>query len=119
MGNNRQANVCEKNAEQGSDDTIMIDYHSDTLSRVTLKEEGVKQSMFLCKACGSGEFELMLHPDFAGSVDVQLNEHQDVLIVATVNGAEQQFVADLMFMNQFALCKQCKATKQWQYHYKP
>jgi deoxycytidine triphosphate deaminase len=55
----------------------------------------------------------MFQPGFKGEVEVAINAHQDIEI--KVNG--QSFIADLSFMNQFAVCKQCDATKRWAYHY--
>ncbi len=69
--------------------------------------------MFQCQACKSQEFTLMMQPDKKADVSIAINEHQDVEI--TVNG--QRFVADLAFMNQFAACAECSATKQWDYFY--
>jgi hypothetical protein len=61
--------------------------------------------MFKCRECQSTEFKLMLQPSFAGNIDISNNEHHEVVI--KVNGKE--FIADLMFMNQFAVCADCEA----------
>jgi len=67
--------------------------------------------MFRCKNCGSTEFKLLLQPSFEGNVDVSVNAKNEVVI--TVN--ERSFVADLMFMNQFSICKSCDAIGLWAY----
>ncbi len=69
--------------------------------------------MFKCKACDSGEFKLVVHPNFEGTVNVTTNEHDEVIVQA----GEQTFVADLMFINQFGVCANCGATKKWEYHF--
>lgn len=69
--------------------------------------------MFKCRSCQGTEFRLLLQPDFKGSVEVDQNAHGDVLI--RVNGTE--FVADLMFMNQFAVCAGCDTIGAWLYYY--
>ncbi len=73
----------------------------------------VMQSMFKCQECGSTQFKLMLQPSFQGAVDIYTNDNKDVIV--KVN--DKEFVADLMFMNQFAVCSGCEAIKSWQYHY--
>lgn len=70
--------------------------------------------MFKCKECGSTEFKLVVQPGFKGQVDVSQNEFNEVVVVA--NG--QEFIADLMFMNQFAVCRQCEAIKSWEYFFR-
>ena len=69
--------------------------------------------MFQCQACGSLEFNLMVQPSFQHSIVVETTADDDVLIKA----GQQQFIADLAFINKFGACAQCKATKQWQYYY--
>lgn len=54
----------------------------------------------------------MLNPAFKGTVTVTTNEHDEVVIEAR----GRQFVADLLFMNQYALCK-CGAMRQWDYFF--
>lgn len=73
----------------------------------------VKNSMFKCRECNSTEFKLMLQPSFQGKVDIDTNENNEVVV--KVNGKE--FVADLMFMNQFAICRECEAIKSWEYYF--
>jgi hypothetical protein len=68
--------------------------------------------MFRCKTCGSTEFQLVLHPDYQGKVEITRNEHEEVLIVAN----NQEFIADLMFMNQFAVCG-CGDIRKWEYFF--
>ncbi len=70
-------------------------------------------TMFRCKKCAATEFKLMLQPAFEGKVDIAHNENQEVVI--RVEGKE--FLADLMFMNQFAICKECDAINQWEYYF--
>lgn len=55
----------------------------------------------------------MVQKNFQGSVDVSTNEFNEVLVKA----GGQEFIADLMFMNQFAVCKGCDAIKQWEYFF--
>lgn len=55
----------------------------------------------------------MLQPSFAGQVRVETNAQQDVVI--HVN--DKEFIADLMFMNQFAVCGACDAIKAWEYYF--
>ena len=69
--------------------------------------------MFKCKDCGSTEFNLVIHPDYDGLVDVKTNEHHEVLVKAK----NQEFIADLMFINQYGVCKDCGSIKNWEYHF--
>lgn len=69
--------------------------------------------MFKCKECSSTEFQLVVHPDYEGMVQVNCNEHNEVVV--TTNN--QEFIADLMFMNQFAVCRDCGAIKSWEYFF--
>lgn len=69
--------------------------------------------MFECKHCRSTEFQLVISPDFQGSVDIGCNEFDEVVVTVE----QQAFVADLMFMNQFAVCKECGAIKNWDYFF--
>lgn len=69
--------------------------------------------MFKCKECGSTEFQLMLQPGFEGLVKISCNEFDEVV----VNTGSQEFVADLMFMNQFGVCRDCGAIKNWEYYF--
>ncbi len=69
--------------------------------------------MFKCKTCDSTEFQLVVQPQYQGSVQVGCNEFNEVVV--TVNN--QEFVADLMFMNQFAVCQNCGAIKCWEYFF--
>lgn len=69
--------------------------------------------MFRCKECGSIEFQLVVHPDYQGTVEVSSNEFNEVVV--TANG--QSFIADMMFMNQFAVCGQCGGIKNWEYFF--
>lgn len=55
----------------------------------------------------------MLQPSFQGSVDIYNNDNHEVVV--SVNGKE--FIADLMFMNQFSVCADCDAIKAWEYHF--
>lgn len=72
-----------------------------------------RSSMFKCRQCGSTQFKLMLQPSFEGQVDISTNENHEVVV--QVNGKE--FIADLLFMNQFAICRECEAIKSWEYHF--
>ena len=69
--------------------------------------------MFKCRECQSTEFQLVVQKDFKGQVDVGANEFNEVVVRA--NG--QEFIADLMFMNQFAVCKGCEGIKTWEYFF--
>jgi hypothetical protein len=69
--------------------------------------------MFQCKKCQTTEFRLVIHPDYQGTVEVGCNEFDEVVVTAN----QQTFVADLMFMNQFAVCQQCDAIKNWEYYF--
>lgn len=55
----------------------------------------------------------MLQPSFQGKVDITTNANNEVMI--RVN--DKEFLADLMFMNQFAVCASCDAIKSWEYHF--
>jgi len=55
----------------------------------------------------------MLQPGQQGKVEARTNEHQE--LVLTVN--KKEFIADLLFMNQFALCKCCGGIKKWEYFF--
>ena len=69
--------------------------------------------MFRCKTCQSTTFQLVLHPSYEGTVKVSYNVYNEVVITT----AQQEFIADLMFMNQFAVCDQCGAIKSWDYFF--
>jgi hypothetical protein len=78
-----------------------------------LKPEEVKAIMFKCKECNSTEFQLVVQPDYQGTLEVSCNEFNEV-VVKTHN---QEFIADLMFMNQFAVCSSCGSIKNWEYFF--
>ena len=69
--------------------------------------------MFKCKECSSTEFQLVVHQGFNGQVEIKANEFDEVVIVVN----NQEFIADLMFMNQFAVCDGCGGIKQWEYFF--
>lgn len=69
--------------------------------------------MFQCQQCQSTKFKLQLHTGVDTQVTITTNEHDDVVI----NAGNQSFVADLSFMNRFALCADCESKKQWAYYY--
>jgi hypothetical protein len=69
--------------------------------------------MFQCTACQSSEFQLMLQPGQQGKVEARTNEHQELVLIVN----QKEFIADLLFMNQFALCKACGGMKTWQYFF--
>lgn len=69
--------------------------------------------MFQCTQCGATQFKLMLQPGFTGQVNIGENEHSEVVI----HVSEKEFIADLLFMNQFALCQNCDATSAWAYYF--
>lgn len=55
----------------------------------------------------------MVHPDYNDQVVVRCNDLNEVVI--TVN--QQEFIADLMFMNQFAVCRDCGGIRNWDYFF--
>jgi hypothetical protein len=55
----------------------------------------------------------MLQPGFEGQVELDLNTEDEVLV--RVN--QQEFIADLLFMNQFAVCEDCDSTNSWAYYF--
>ncbi len=69
--------------------------------------------MFKCQACGSTEFKLMVQPSFQGEIEISTNANDEVVIEAN----QKSFIADLLFMNQFALCKACEAIRSWVYYF--
>lgn len=69
--------------------------------------------MFKCKECKSTEFQLVVHPDYDGMVEVRCNEFNEVVVTV----GTQEFVADLMFINQFGVCRQCGSIKNWEYFF--
>ena len=69
--------------------------------------------MFKCRECNSTEFQLVVSPNFGGQVEITTNEHKEVVI--KVNN--QEFIADLMFMNQFGVCQGCGGIKNWEYFF--
>ena len=71
--------------------------------------------MFKCKECGTTEFQLVINPEYEGRVALKTNEHDEVVVMAE----GQEFIADLMFMNQFAVCSGCGAIKKWEYFFQP
>ncbi|MCE2929974.1 MAG: hypothetical protein LW809_01120 [Vampirovibrionales bacterium] len=68
---------------------------------------------FKCTKCGSQEFNLKLASPSSLLLKWHYNEHQDLILSVE----DQSFVADLGFMNRFASCKQCLATRSWAYSY--
>lgn len=54
----------------------------------------------------------MLQPGYRGTVEISTNEHDEVVV--RVN--ERTFIADLMFMNRFAVCV-CGDIQQWEYFF--
>lgn len=69
--------------------------------------------MFKCKECDSTDFQLVVQPGFKGNVQVRCNEFNEVVVSA----GSQEFIADLMFMNQFAVCKGCGGIRTWEYFF--
>jgi hypothetical protein len=70
--------------------------------------------MFKCKDCESTEFQLVVQPEYEGLVEINCNEHNEVVVRAN----NQEFIADLMFMNQFAVCRNCGAIRSWDYFFR-
>lgn len=77
------------------------------------KKSGNPKNMFKCKECDSSEFQLVVQPECEALVNIQCNEFGEVIVA--VNG--QEFIADLMFMNQFAVCRDCGGIKNWEYFF--
>ena len=76
--------------------------------------------MFRCQHCQATTFDLMVDPTLPVTVSVALNTHHEVTV--QVRSAEnpaynQDFIADLGFMNQFARCAQCGTSRQWAYDF--
>jgi hypothetical protein len=76
---------------------------------------GYDKSMFKCGQCGSSEFQLVLQQGRTQEVpiDLQITPDQDMRIV--VGG--QSYLADLPFMNRYAVCRHCESIRKWRYHY--
>lgn len=73
-------------------------------------------SMFKCKACDAiDNFSLMLSADYQGpgKFSQTKNEHGEILI--NVDGFE--FIPDLAFMNNFAVCGFCGEINNFVYHF--
>jgi hypothetical protein len=70
--------------------------------------------MFKCKECGSTDFKLVVQPGYKGQINISHNDHNEVVVMTN----QQEFVADLMFMNQFAVCRQCDGIKSWEYFFR-
>ncbi len=71
-------------------------------------------SMFKCKQCQGTEFQLVLQANVQGQVTVSANPFNEVVVTV----GEREFIADLMFMNQFAVCKECGGIKCWAYFFR-
>lgn len=69
--------------------------------------------MFKCKSCQSTDFQLVVQPEFESRVRVDCNELNEVVVFIN----NQEFIADLMFMNQFAVCRNCDAIRNWEYFF--
>ncbi|WP_373531610.1 hypothetical protein [Vampirovibrio sp.] len=69
--------------------------------------------MFKCKKCQATEFQLVVQKNVQGEVQVATNEFNEVIVKV----GDQEFIADLMFMNQFAVCKGCDGIKHWDYFF--
>jgi hypothetical protein len=70
---------------------------------------------FKCQQCGSIEFKVQLASPATAQLRWEYNEHED--LVFTIEGQNTSFVADLGFMNRFASCANCHATRSWQYRF--
>ena len=73
--------------------------------------------MFKCKGCGHTDFNLVLQPGFAGTIEIESNDLDEVVVCVHQNNSTQKFVADMLFMNQFAVCKHCTGIKKWEYFF--
>ncbi|MDD3149481.1 MAG: hypothetical protein PHV68_01485 [Candidatus Gastranaerophilales bacterium] len=72
--------------------------------------------MFKCKNCKSvDKFELMLSPDYQGkgNFSQKINDRDEIIM--NVDGYE--FVPDLDFMNNHAVCRYCGSIGKWECFY--
>lgn len=72
--------------------------------------------MFRCTSCKkTDKFELMFSPDYTGDKNfiVKINSRDELIL--TVDGYE--FVPDLDFMNNHAVCKYCGNINCWEYYF--
>jgi hypothetical protein len=74
---------------------------------------GYDKPMFKCTQCGSTEFQLVLQQGQTVPVSMTVAPNRDVVL--TVGG--RQYVADLPFMNRYAVCRQCESIRKWAYFY--
>ncbi len=73
-------------------------------------------NMFRCIKCNSVDnFGIIFNPNYKGKGEftTSVNEHDE--IVFNVDGYE--FIPDLGFMNNHAVCKYCGEIKCWQYYF--
>jgi hypothetical protein len=70
--------------------------------------------MFKCQSCQSTQFKLVVTEDCQDRVSVDHNAFNEVLI--RIN--QEEFIADLPFMNQFAVCQCCNNIKCWDYFFR-
>jgi hypothetical protein len=69
--------------------------------------------MFQCRCCGHSTFTVETVPGLPHTVEILPGGGQAGETLIRVGTYE--FVADLMFLNEFATCAQCEATGEWTY----
>lgn len=70
--------------------------------------------MFICKNCKSiDKFELMFSPDYTGSREFSRCYNSRNELEISVDG--YNFIPDLRFMNEHAVCKYCGQIYIWDY----
>ncbi|MEM0951249.1 MAG: hypothetical protein AAGI66_03785 [Cyanobacteria bacterium P01_H01_bin.74] len=70
--------------------------------------------MFKCQSCQSTEFRLVVNPNQKKSFSIKHNAFNEVVICIN----QEEFIADLAFMNHFAVCKSCDDIKCWDYFFR-
>lgn len=85
-----------------------------TMRGVVPKTQDISSVMFRCEACGSTSFQLMTQPHIQAQTTIETSPEGDVIIDVA---GHRRFVADLYFMNQFAVCSHCDSIGQWAYYY--
>lgn len=72
--------------------------------------------MFKCKKCNSiDNFGLVFNPNYKGKGEFTTNVNEHDELVFNIDGYE--FIPDLGFMNNHAVCKYCGEIKCWEYYF--
>jgi hypothetical protein len=74
---------------------------------------GADKPMFKCSQCSSTEFQLVLQQGQSVPVSMSIAPNNDVML--TIAG--KSYIADLPFMNRYAVCRQCESVRKWTYYY--